>query len=338
MLRFETVKILCVAFVGVFFFCINAKAQELQRTSFSFLNVAPAARVSGLGGVNVSLADRDPNLFFSNPALVGDSLQGWATLNYQFYVADIGNAAFAYLPRLPKVGTIAVGIQHFSYGTIKGFDPAGTPTEDFSPSETAIVVSKSHQISHFRLGASVKGAFSSLAGFRSSALMVDLGGVFIHPKKDLRVGLALKNLGVVLSDYTPTSAGALPLDLQIGATFKPAHMPLRFSITAYRLIQSKAVNYDQTVQTDPSTIQKIFRHFNFGAELLLHRNVNILVGYNYGVHQELKIPNGGGAGLSVGFSARVKSVEFVFSRSTYVAGAAGYALTLSTDTNRIFRR
>jgi hypothetical protein len=338
MLRFETVKILCAASVWIVFFCMNVEAQELQRTSFSFLNVAPTARVSGLGGVNVSLADRDVNLFFSNPALVGDSLQGYGSLNYQFFVADIGNAAFSYLPRLPKLGTVAIGIQHFSYGTIKGFDPAGTPTGDFSASETAIVISKSHQINHFRLGASLKGAFSSLAGFRSSALMLDLGGVFIHPERDLHVGLAVKNLGLVLSDYSGTSESALPLDVQIGATFRPMHMPLRFSLTAYRLIQSKAVNYDQALQTQPSTLQKIFRHFNFGAELLLHRNVNILFGYNYGVHQELKIPQGGGAGLSVGFSARVKSVEFIFSRSTFVAGAAGYALTLSMDAKKMFRR
>ncbi len=32
---------------------------------------------SGLGGVNVSLADRDVNFFLSNPALSGDTLSGY---------------------------------------------------------------------------------------------------------------------------------------------------------------------------------------------------------------------------------------------------------------------
>ena len=40
---------------------------------------------------------------------------------------------------------------------------------------------------------------------------------------------------------------------------------------------------------EPGTLDKIFRHFNFGAEVLLHRNVNLMVGYNYLVHQELKL-------------------------------------------------
>lgn len=310
-------------------------AQEITRNAFSSLNVPSTARIGGMGGVNVSLTDRDPNTFLLNPGTVGDSLAGLASLNYQFYVGDIGHAAFTFLSDFGKVGLVGIGVEHFSFGTIDGYDPAGNPLADYRASETAIVLSKSHQVSHFRFGLNLKGAFGSLAGFRSSALMADIGGVFIHPDKNFQIGMVLKNAGFILSQYTESGDSSLPIDLQIGATIKPEHMPFRFSITAYRLIGSEVV---ESQDSTPSGLDKVLRHFNFAGELLLHRNVNILFGYNYGVHQELKLENAGGsAGISYGFSARIKTVEFVFSRRTMAAQSAGYAFTLSTDVHRLFK-
>jgi hypothetical protein len=315
-------------------------AQELQRTAFSFLTISPSARTAGLGGVNVSLIDRDAAAFLSNPAVVSDSLSGFGTVNYRFHVADIGHAAFTYLGDFGKAGLFGIAVDHFSYGNIEGYDPAGAPLDDFSASETAIVLSKNHQVGNFRMGASMKGAFASIAGYRSTGLMVDVGGVFLHPDKTWQVGMVLKNLGFMISDFTETSDSALPIDLQIGGTIKPEHMPFRFSLTAYRLIQSRGVEYADNQPGSPGSISKILRHFNFGVELLLHRNVNILAGYNYGIHQELRLENAGGsAGLSFGFSARIRTLEFVFSRSTYVSGSPGYALTMAADLQRvIFKR
>lgn len=325
------------ALVLFLFFVKPVSAQELRRTAFSFLNVNPSARVTALGGVNVSLTDRDPAQFFSSPALFSDTLAGFASANYQFYVGDIGHASFSYLPSFKRTGAFAVGVDHFSYGSIDSFDPTGNPLGSVNVSETAIVISKNHQVRYFRLGVSAKAAFSTIAGFRSSAVMFDVGGVFIHPDRDFRVGLVLKNAGFIMSDYTGGSDSRLPIDLQAGATFKPEHMPFRFSLTAYRLIQSEAVEYTSDGKTDPATLQKVLRHFNFGAELLLSRNVNILFGYNYGIHQELKLADGGGsAGITYGFSARIKTVEFAFGRSTYVAGSAGYSFSLASNVNRFF--
>jgi hypothetical protein len=64
-----------------------------------------------------------------------------------------------------------------------------------------------------------------------------------------------------------------------------------------------------------------------------------MIGYNYLVHQELKLPEGGGgAGLCFGFSAMIKTFELVFSRSAYVAGNAGYAFTLSKNIDNMMKR
>lgn len=313
-----------------------ANGQTYRHTAYSFLNV-PSARIAALGGVNVSLADRDPNAFLGNPALTGDTLAGFASASHQFYVGDIGHSVFTYLPKT-RYGVFAIGVQHMSYGTIPGYDVTGAPNGEFTAGETAIVISKNYQVRYFRFGVSIKGAFSSIGGYRSSALLADLGGVFIHPDQDFKVGLTFRNLGFVMSNYSPAENISLPFDVQLGTTFKPAHMPFRFSVTVYRLTDSEAVEYTGGQPEVPGTLGKVFRHFNFATELLLHRNVNLLLGYNYGIRQEMKLENlGGSAGFSAGFSARIKSFEFVFSRSTYVIGSAAYSLTLSADLNRIRR-
>ncbi|HEY9049748.1 MAG TPA: type IX secretion system protein PorQ [Ohtaekwangia sp.] len=315
-------------------------AQVGGQKSFDFLNVANNARLAALGGVNTSLTDRDLNFFFSNPSLVSDSLAGFASATYQFYVADVGQSTFSYAHKFNSIGTLAFGIQHIGYGTIQGYDASGNDIGTYKSGETALVIGKSHQIAHFRFGANVKMVFSNIAGYRASAAMLDLGGVFIHPEKDLRIGLTVKNLGIVFSEYSETSSTELPFDVQLGASFKPEHMPLRFSVTAYNLARKDVTYYNASSGQDkPGTLDKVLRRFNFGVEVLLHRNVNILAGYNYRVHQELKLDAaGGGAGLSLGFSARIRSFEFVFSRSGYVAGKAGYGLTLSSNINSMLRR
>ncbi len=318
----------------------QSHAQIGGKKSFGFLNVPNNARLAALGGVNASLADCDVNFFFSNPTLVSDSLKGFASAGYQFYVADVGHATFSYAHNFKKIGTLSFGVQHLSYGSLKGYDATGHAIGDYRSGETALVISKSHQISNFRIGANFKMAFSNLAGYRASAMMLDIGGVFIHPKKNLRVGLVIKNFGVVLSDYSNSSDAKLPFDVQLGVTFKPEHMPLRFSFTGYNLASSNITYYNSTADAEkPGALDKILRRINLGAEVLLHKNVNVLIGYNYLIHQELKLENAGGsAGVSFGFSARIKTVEFTFSRSAYVVGNAGYSFTLATDVNGVFRR
>jgi hypothetical protein len=310
------------------------------QSSFEFVNVPANARLSALGGINVSLADRDVNFFLSNPSLVGDTLSGMASANYQFYVGDVGHATFTYAHDFKTLGTLIFGIQHMQYGTIDGYDASGNATGKFKSGETAFVVGKSHQVNNFRFGLNLRGVLSNIAGYRSSAVMADIGGVFIHPKRPFTIGLAFKNIGVVLSDYSGTSNTRIPFDVQIGATFKPEHMPLRFSLTVFNLKNSDVTYFNSNVDTDkPSTFAKVMSHVNAGVEVLVHRKVTLMAGYNYFIHQALKLDNGGaGAGITMGFSATIKSFDFAFSRTAYAAGNAGYTFSLSKNIDQLLRR
>lgn len=314
-------------------------AQNAVRKSFEFLQVPSAARLSALGGVNVSLADRDINFVQYNPSLVSDSLAGVAAVNYQFYLAGIGHSSIQYVHKFRRLGVFSFGVRHLNYGTIEGFDATGMEMGEFKAHETVIAVGKTHQISRIRMGATMKVAFSNLAGYRASALLFDVGATFIHPNKRFTAGLSVRNAGFMLADYSPGNSTELPLDVQVGTTFKPEHMPIRFSFTAYRLAEPEAYHDSLSGNPEPSAFDQVFRHLNLAAEILVHRNVDLLVGYNYGIHQELKLEDHGGmAGLSLGFSVHIKAFEFTFSRSTYATGVAGYAFSLSQDLNHLMFR
>jgi hypothetical protein len=324
--------------IGLLFVSVSLYAQPSANSSFDFLNLPSHARLAGLGGVNVSLRDRDVNFFTSNPALTSDTLDGFASASYQAYVAKINHASIVYQHPFAKLGSLTFAIQHINYGSIQGFDMNGVETGEFSSSETALYVSKSHQIGNFRMGATIKGAFSNLAGYRATAVVADIGGLFVHPKQDLTIGLVVKNLGATLSSYNSGNSN-LPFDVQVGATFKPEHMPLRFSLTGFNLTRN--VSYFGTDPSDeePGTVKKILHHVNFGSEVLIHKNVNILFGYNYLIHETLKLPTGGGgAGIAFGFSAAIKSFEFTASRNGLVAGSGGYSFTVTSNINKILKR
>lgn len=325
------VYVLCLASAAAY-------AQTSGSSSFTFIDTPASARLAALGGVNTSLADRDVTFFFSNPALTGDSLAGWGSVGHRFFIAGIGQSTVAYSARLNRIGTLQFGIQHMDYGTIDGYDPSGMELGEFAARETALLVSKSHTIRHYRFGVTMKGVFSSLAGFRSSALLFDIGGVFIHPEKDLSVGLVIRNAGFVLSEYSESGRTSLPFDVQLGVTFKPEHMPVRFSFTVHDLADADDGYYDPLAD-DVSGLNKVLRHLNLGAEVLLHRNVSLLAGYNFRLHRELRMEEyGGGAGVTLGFSARVRSFEFTLARCGYIAGVASYNLTLAADINGMLTR
>jgi hypothetical protein len=321
--------------VGIFLlalvFSFTSQAQ-FSDGSFQFINSPVSARINGLGGVNVSLADRDPSFVFSNPALVGDTLSGVASASYQFYVGDIGHAGITFSKDFSKAGMLTFGVQHMNYGTIQGYDASGNELSSFNPSETALLVSRSHQVENFRIGGTFKGIFANYSGVNASAVAVDIGGVWFHPTQKLTVGMTIKNAGVVISDFSSAADSRLPFDVQLGATFKPQHMPIRFSLTAYNLA-NKLKLFDE----EAGTVEKVLAHASFGAEVLLHRNVNLLAGYNYLKHSELKLENAGGtAGVTLGVSLAIKKFDFVFSRAAFTSRNAVYSFTLSRNMASLF--
>ena len=196
---------------GLFLTTNQLEAQFGGRKSFQFVNLPPTARVAALGGVNVTGWDQDVQMFLSNPALLDSLTDHHTGLTYQSLVADISYGTLSYVRDFSETGTWGFGIQYLNYGDFQGFDPTGTPTGDFRGSEFMAVVAYARPLGPIQLGADLKIVHSGLAGYSATALLMDIGGIFRHPEQDLTFGLAFRNIGVLLADFTETSDSELPL-------------------------------------------------------------------------------------------------------------------------------
>lgn len=332
-----------IAFTILLFTCpLLVLGQIGGKRSFEFVNIPSNPRLVGLGGVNVSLANEDINLAFSNPALNGDTLSGMVSFSYLDYFANVSVLSSIYQHDFGKYGSWFIGVQHINYGDIESFDATGAPVGSFSNNETLIIVGRSHKVGVFTLGGSLKFMNSNISSYSANALALDIGGVFQHPQKQLSAGLTFKNVGIILNEYTETSNTELPFDIQLGMTFKPEHMPFRFSLTGYNLRQGDISYFDPNNTEgleDKGGLDNLLRHINIGAELLLGKNVNLRFGYNHLVKQELKLNNtNGGAGFSFGLMFRVKAFEFAYSRGGYHAAGGSNSFGVTANTNLFLKR
>lgn len=316
--RFKSYKI------GILLFFVLSCGLAKAQLGFSFLNLPNNAKINGLGGMNVSLTDNDINLIGANPALLDSTDQRQIGVSYSPYFASSHLLNLNYSPN----GRWAVQLQNLNYGNFTGTDAVGNLTEGFSANDFFVGITHARKIQNISFGITTKLVGSFLESYNSSAITFDLGGTFQHPKKDLTFGLVAKNIGFVITNYSSQKT-SLPFDLQAGISFKPQFMPVRFSVTAHHLYEfdiaynNQNVNfeYDENGNKIPKKIpftDKLFRHFTIGTQLLIHKNFNILLGYNHLRRKELQIVEiGGGAGFCYGFSFIHNRFGFTFSNARY---------------------
>ncbi|MCU0447830.1 MAG: type IX secretion system protein PorQ [Microscillaceae bacterium] len=328
----------------------TAIAQVGGRNSFEFMRIPNNAFLAGIGGVNITTGRDEVNRFWQNPALLNDSIANYASFNYSRWQADIGQTTVSYVIPHKKLGAIGVGVHVVNYGEMPLTDPSGADLGTFRASDFAVNVGYSIRQDNFYFGANLKWLGSQIESYTAHAVVMDVGGIFKHPKKDLTLGLTLKNLGFVLKNYMPGDRTNLPLDIQAGVSFKPEYMPVRFSATLHHLYRFDIVYLDpnQSNQLDANGnpiveekrfFDKVARHFVLGGELLLSKNFNILLGYNHLINREMQVRDlSGFRGFSFGFRLKVKAFAMSFSHGTYHVGAGRSFFTLSANMNRILKK
>lgn len=318
----------------------NVYSQVGGARSFEFIQIPTDALNAALGGQNVSLYGQDVNLFMANPALGSEDITGYLSLNYLFFPGDVDLTGFSYSHHFEKTGILNFGLRYLSYGEIPAFDASGSSLGNYKANEYMLMAGHSRKVHNFGFGISLKFIDSNIAGFGASSLMFDIGGVFVHPEQDFTAGLVIKNLGFVIKDYTETSDSSIPIDVQLGTTFKPQYMPVRFSATIHSLYKRDLafIQPDEQggVTDEPGKADKIFRHLVFGAEFLVSKNLNLRMGYNHQRRKELRLEQtSGGAGLSYGVLFKIKAFEFAYTRTNYHVGSAANNFTLTSNLNSI---
>jgi hypothetical protein len=328
-----------------------AAAQQLGgRTVFPFLDLPPSAHLAALGGMNPSTRTDDPSMLYGNPALLNPDMDGRLALSYVGYVADIKQSTAAYVFNTEKLGRMGIGVTYLNYGSFESYDAAGNSLGTFGVNEYTVGLSDAYTKGKFTFGATAKLAVSSIAGSRSLAGVADAGVVYKHPTPDFTAGLVVKNAGYQFITYPGSDRGRLPLDVQIGATVKPEHMPVRFSLTAHHLQQWDIQYLDPNTRgtLDASGVEKkptrsfgdnLARHFTASAALVLGQGLQLRVGYNHLQRRELRLENtSGSAGLSFGAMVKISGFQLDYTYATLQAAGSSQYITVSRSLDSLFKK
>jgi len=320
---------------------LAAQAQIGGRATLQFLSLPPSAQVAAMGGLTASTRSADPTQFLANPALLQTDTDGAAAMSYVAYVTDIRQSTAAYAFNTAKRGRFGLGLTYLNYGSFESYDAAGNSLGTFGVSEYALAAANARTWGKFTVGLTAKLAVSGLAGNRAVGLAADAGVLYKPTEQNFTVGLVVKNAGYLVKPYLAGAHDPLPLDVQLGLTIKPEHMPLRFTLTAHQLqrwdIQYLDTSVRPTLDPNNPTAQPRFnwadnlaRHFAVGTELILGTGLRLRLGYNHLQARELRLANvGGGAGFSFGAMVKISQFQLDYTYATLQAAGSSNYFTLS---------
>lgn len=330
-------------------FTVWVKAQLGGSYGYQILEKSAHARVAALGGVNISSGLHDPYMHMQNPSLLNLSLSGRASMSYHRYIADVGQFDGTYQWSILQNKPLGVGLKFLDYGLTESYDEAGNSLGWIYANDAVIRITHSHRVGNIKVGAAINGISSQFAQQRRWAAAVDMGATFVHPTQDFTYALVFRNLGAELYTNLPEKA-TLPWHILSAVSFKPKHMPVRFSFT-YTYLNRWRVAYDDPnyvqgydINNQPLTdrvdaLDNFMRHWVAGLEFLLSSNFHFRASYNHKIRRELQLEQfGGPVGFAGGIWLRAKSIELSLSRSWHHASGGRYYFTLMVDVGRISKK
>jgi hypothetical protein len=311
---------------GLAALALESTAQLGGQSAFRVLDIPASARASALGGNYIAVRDNDINLGIYNPALLNADMGRQVALSYLPYIAGtkLGYASYAHHADSLKA-TFCGTVQYVDYGTFTRTDETGAELGSFRAGEYVLQAGGGRSIdSLFSIGANVKLISSTLDTYKSTAWAADLGGVFQKRSIGLTIAALVRNVGYQTSTYT-SEREKLPFQVQLGATYRFKHAPLRLGLQLEQLQRSDLTYVDPvtTAQIDPTTGERVEKkvtragkallHAVPSAEILLSRNFMLRVGYNIRRRHELVLADRPGAvGLCFGLGLRVSKVHLSY--------------------------
>lgn len=294
------------------------EAQESQ-TAYNFLRLPVSAHVAALGGDNITITDDDPTMIFHNPAMLGGVSDKSLNLNYMTYMEGtmVGSASF--VRAWGDRGTWGVSASYMDYGSMRQTTADNIQTGEFSAKDIMLGGSVAYSLSTlFTGGITAKIISSSIAGYNSMAVAVDLGINYFDEAQGLSLSAVARNLGGQIDAYDEDFE-KIPFDLQVGISKKMAMAPLRFSATLNNLH-----DWDDS----------FIHHLAIGADVFLSDNIYIAGGYNFRRNKEMRISDSEGesshgAGLSFGGGVQLERFKLNVAYAKYHVSVSSLLINVS---------
>lgn len=297
---------------------IAARAQD-SRTGYNFLKLPVSAHAAALGGDNISIIEDDESMIFNNPALLSSVSDKTINLNYMNYMSGANTASAAFNRIIKERASVAASAQFIDYGKMKEVDENNVQTGEFSAKDISIAGYFSYMLTdRIAGGITAKFVTSYIGDYNSIAMGVDLGLNYYDPDKEWSVSLVAKNLGGQMKAYDD-QYDRMPIDVQLGASKRFAHMPFRISAT---LVDLNHLDY------------KFINHLVMGADIIISPTIWVGVGYNFRRANEMKITEADGesshgAGLSFGAGINLERFKLNLAYGKYHVSSSSILINLA---------
>ena len=319
---------------------LSAQIKGAGSGVFHFLNLPASSRLNALGGENVSISDDDISMAFINPALLTAQTDKVLQLNYAYYLAGtmFGSAMYGHNYRDNYFGA---AVHYLDYGKMSYADENGNLLgTTFTAKDICVNLMYARQLGPlFRVGATLKPIFSVYEQYTSFAMGADIGGHFQTADSTFQMGLALRNVGWQLKSFYEEDFGQhtemLPLNLELGLSYRLAHAPLRFSLTIHNLQHWDIAPASEEVKWH----DMLFRHTIWAVDIVPKSNKFYLtVSYNHRRQAEMNLTEVRSlAGFAFGAGIKIYKFRLGFAMSQYTKSNFTYQVSLSTDINSFLK-
>ncbi len=331
----------------------NGLAQIGGRYIYSFLDLPIPARTAALGGNTIAIKDDDISTTFQNPALLSERTSNSVAFSFIKYLGDIKYGYVSYGKSIKNIGHFSAGMQQVGYGTFSERDEYGVELGTFKANDYCFNLAYAYdKDTNITYGVALKTIYSKYQQYTSVGNAIDLGFTYHKTKNQFTVSGVLKNLGYQWKTYTGTKE-KMPFNAQIGASFKVPKAPFRLMavydhLNVWDLTYSDPANPPLT--EDPFThepikehpwkkrMDKLGRHFIFSNEIIITKNFNLRVGFNYKRRKELILPDKQGvAGFSFGLGFKISKFHFSYAYSQYSPVFASNHFSITTNLSSFMR-
>jgi len=314
---------------------------------YSFLDLPIPARTAALGGNTIHIKDEDVSLLFQNPALLNKGMSNSVSFNYIRHFAGINHMYAAYARTFEKAGNFAVGIQNLSYGKFSERDEYGIEQGTFKANDYSFNISYSKQKdSLFSYGITLKTIYSNYYHYTSIGSAIDAGVTYHKARKQFTASVVVSNFGKQWKSYSGNAKEKIIPNFQIGISKKVLKAPFRVMLAYEYLniwnltipdIDGQATTdlfSKETVKKSPAKIwaDKFFRHITVATEIIITKNFNLRLGFDYRKRKEMALPDKQGiSGFSFGFGFKISKFHLSYAYTHY--HVAGRSNNISITTN-----
>lgn len=339
---------------------LGGYAQIGGTSVFQFLDLPNSARVGALGGHNISLYDKDLNMANYNPGLLDERMHNNLALTYTNYVSDINYFYASYAYHYQDIGTFAASVNYIDYGNFVRADHIGNITGEFSGSDYNIKLYYSRELtkdSSLTAGVDLNTIVSHLDVYSSVGMALDLGLNYHKRGSNFSASAVLTNVGYQLKTYIAGNHESLPIDMQLGVTYKTPHAPFRVSLGMNNLFRwnmryESDVDTEQVIMDDQEGEKELsfstklanagdeaLRHLVLGVEIMPTDNFFVAVGYNHQRRQELSLSKAPGVvGFSFGAGIKISKFMISYGYGKYHIAGSSHHISISTDLNEFKKK